>query len=123
MTHACRTCLAAVVGVGSMGCGALPEPLICTDEARPAIMVDIRDSTSGAFLGAGARAIVQDGSYADTASADLTGFPYLLAFERPGTYNVTVEKTGYQPWMRSDVRVSRGHCHVETVSLVALLQH
>ena len=43
------------------------------------------------------------------------------AWEQPGTYEVTVEKPGFEPWVRSDVRVEPGECHVIPVRLEALL--
>ena len=85
-------------------------------------MIDIRDSASGTFVGAGARAIARDGTFADTAFAEATAFPYSLAFERPGSYTVTVEKPGYRLWTRDGVTVTRDRCHVITVSIVARLQ-
>ena len=57
------------------------------------------------------------------------GFPlpeggtlYQLAHERPGRYIVRVVYTDYLPWERSDIRVSRGDCHVRTAELSAHLQ-
>jgi hypothetical protein len=103
-------------------CGTLLAPGACTDEARPGITVDIRDSVSGSFVGSGARAIAAEGSYADTAFAPASAFPHHLVFERPGTYTVTVEQAGYQLWTRNGISVTAGDCHVRTVAVVARLQ-
>lgn len=122
MTIGCRLGMLLATAVVVAACGVISAPLACTDEARPALFVDIRDSVSGDFVGAGARAIAVDGSYADTAFAEMTAFPYLLAFERAGTYTVTVERSDYQTWTRSGIAVRDGRCHVQTVALIALLQ-
>jgi len=39
-----------------------------------------------------------------------------------GVFEVVVERTGYRPWSRANVRIRQGRCHVKTVSLTALLQ-
>lgn len=105
----------------SAGCG-LSEPVVCTDEAVPSIHVEIRDSVTNALVGAGARVIAADGSYADTAFASSHADVVSLAHERPGNYTVTVAQTGYQVWNHSAIQVRRGICHVQTVAVVARLQ-
>jgi hypothetical protein len=67
------------------------------------------------------------GNYADTMAVgpnDLRyGQPFLLAFEKPGTYRVEVEVDGYDAWQRDDIRVRKeNECHVRTVELQADLQ-
>jgi hypothetical protein len=60
-----------------------------------------------------------------TAADTSDGLPdgtYPLAYEKPGTYEVTVQQTGYRLWTRTNVQVTRDECHVQTVSLTALLQ-
>jgi hypothetical protein len=121
MTVGCRLGVLLLVA-NVAACNGISAPWLCTDELRPALSVDIRDAASGEFVGAGARAIAVDGSYADTAFAEMTAFPYHLAFERAGSYTVTVERSGYQTWTRSAIVVSEGRCHVQTVVVIARLQ-
>lgn len=103
-------------------CGIVSEPVVCTDEARPAIAVEVRDSVSNALVGEGARVIAADGSFADTAFA-ISDVPVVgLAHERSGNYVVTVRQAGYLDWSRTGIRVTEGPCHVHTVTVVALLQ-
>jgi len=93
---------------------------ICTDEARPGLSITVRDSvTSGAI--ADARVIARVGTTADTAQFPLDGV-YPLAYEKAGVYQVVVEHTSYRTWTRANVHVTRDECHVQTVSLTALLQ-
>jgi hypothetical protein len=119
--------LTCCVTIASLwGCSS-PNDVLCTEIAVPAINVFVRDSASGSFAANGATATAVDGTYTDT-----NGFPEIitqpelaisLAYERAGTYAVTVTKTGYRDWMTSGVRVTRDVCHVRTVTLNAQLQH
>lgn len=115
--HRSHTVAAVVVLLG--GC-SLTAP-ICTMEARPGITVEVRDDATGASALAGAIVVAREGAHADTADV----FPPMttagLVHERAGTYLVTVEQEGYQPWSRGNVRVTRGECHVNTVALEARL--
>lgn len=61
------------------------------------------------------------GTTTDTSSG-LPDGTYALAYEKPGTYAVTVEQTGYRLWTRGNVPVTRDECHVQTVSLTAPIQ-
>jgi len=44
------------------------------------------------------------------------------AYERAGTYTVTLSQPGYLPWRASLVHVTRDECHVNTVTVTALLE-
>lgn len=114
--------LAALVGpLAITGCNLFPGA--CTTEAAPAVSVDVRDPDTNEPAGRGARIIVRDGEFADTADfTDSYDGPYGLAHERAGTYTVTVEQQGYRLWSQSEVRATRGECHVRTASLTARLQ-
>jgi hypothetical protein len=43
----------------------------------------------------------------------------MAAFERPGTYSVTVSKAGYLDFAINDVVVTAGVCHVNAVTVEA----
>jgi hypothetical protein len=117
-----RAIVIAVGAVAASACDVITGP-VCTDEARPALIVEIRDSVTNAPAGMGARVIARDGAYADTGSVlGAEGSRAGLAHEREGTYTVTVEKDGYRPWTRNGIRVTKDACHVRTVSVPALLQ-
>lgn len=104
-----------------------PNDVVCTLIAVPGINVLVRDSVSGAFGSNGATATAVDGTYTDTngfpAISTQPELPISLAYEREGTYAVTVAKTGYKAWNTSGIRVTRDVCHVRTVTLTARLQH
>ena len=91
---------------------------VCTDEARPGVVVHVLDATSGVGL-SGASGTVREGEYVET----LQGMQTMLAgaYERAGTYRVEVTRPDYQPWLQEDVQVTRDRCHVRTVTLDARL--
>lgn len=93
---------------------------VCTDEARPGIMVTVRDSVTTASVSR-ARVVARTATIADTSEESPNGV-YPLVYEKAGTYTVTVEQAGYRTWTRANVEVTRDECHVKTVSLTALLQ-
>ncbi len=49
-------------------------------------------------------------------------FVALGAGERPGTYKLTVEASGYKPWELEGIRVSEKTCHVDQVSVTVELE-
>lgn len=109
-----------VTGIVVLGaCNASESLTVCTREARPGIVLEVRDSLTGAPAASGALAIAQAAAFADT----LRGTDLFLsgALERPGRYDVTVTKSGYRPWAAANVQVTQGLCHVETVTVQARL--
>jgi|GEM_PF-1706370 len=100
----------------------------CTTDFRSAIEVEIRDASTGVPLAEAARGVVRDGAYVDSLrpGRSLSADPASLvsrqaAGERPGTYDVEVQRSGYQSWTVRNVSVGRGACHVETRQLRANL--
>jgi hypothetical protein len=121
--HRSRFVLVGVSILG-LGCSAgLTDASVCTLEARAGITVDVRDSVSNTPAGKGSRIIAQQGTVADTAQVTQFGDgPYGLVYERAGTYTLSVAQTGYQPWIKTGVQVTKGSCHVNGVAITARLQ-
>jgi hypothetical protein len=112
--------------IGAVACSGSTSP-VCTQEFRPGIAVYVNDSLTNAGIASGASLVVREGTYKDSVAApngrpDLDNSPLFAAGERAGTYQVTVTKTGYAGWVKSNVRVTANECHVNTVTLTALLQ-
>lgn len=82
----CRIAATAAVLTTMLACSETPLGVNCTDEARPGLLVTVRDSIKGAAL-SDARVIARMGTTADTARFPLNGV-YPLAYEKPGTYEV-----------------------------------
>lgn len=116
----------AALAVGA--CDVLDSPdVICTANFVFGLVVTVQDSASGAPSASGAQLIAQEGAYADTAGfppnrPDLDTLPLVGAGERPGTYTVTVRKSGFHDWVRSGLVVTADECHVHPVQLTARLQ-
>jgi hypothetical protein len=104
--------------------GSDPEPA-CTMESRPAIVVTVIDSlTKERVYGATATILRTDG-FTQTSIPHSTIYRVAFAFEgvEPvvGSYSVKVTKVGYQDWEAKDVVVTEDRCHVQTVSLDAMM--
>ena len=122
MTSGVRRLFVVAATLVSGACN-VPGTTACTLEARAAVSVDVRDSVTNAAVGRGSRIIARDGTYADTAEiTSAFDGPYGLAYERPGTYTVTVDQQGYRPWSRAGINVTKDECHVRGVPITARLQ-
>ena len=120
--------LGAVVAIGVAGCSAPsggPNGIVCTTEARAGINLTIVDSLTGspaAFTGLWARVV--DGAYRDSTSFPFTNpqtgaVTMALAYERRGTFAVTVHANGYRDWNTVGVVVTGDECHVTGALLTA----
>jgi hypothetical protein len=125
--------LVAMVAIHLGGCGGDSETtpreedgIACTTHLQAGIVITVLDA-SGAAASCGAQALITEGTYSETVqlppmlpgcndSIALSG-----AFERPGTYRVTVSKPGYQSVLFSNVVVAADVCHVIPVALTASL--
>lgn len=94
----------------------------CTNIARPAVDVLVRGAADGEPV-EGALVVVRDGAFADSAVTDPDGRPArFLAPNRAGVYRVSVEKDGFEPWIRTSVEVGLNDCgQARTRSLEAIL--
>jgi hypothetical protein len=116
--------------VATLGCDVI-DPGYCTTSIEPAIVVEIRDSRTGAPLAGLARGVVREGTiyvdslkpgdFSDANNVQGTMVSRVGAYERAGVYDVEVERDGYQRWTASSIRVGRGECHVETATVQANL--
>jgi hypothetical protein len=99
----------------------------CTLHIQPGIIVTIVDSVTNEPRAAEAVGVAQAGSFNDSLRSYWTdGQGVMLsraaADERPGTYAVTIQTSGYRDWVRTNVRVRSGDCHVQSAELTARLQ-
>ncbi len=109
--------------------GCNPARVTCPMITAPAILVTVRDSVTSLAGAHGAKGVVRDGAYVDSLKlAGWDGTPSFetelllgAAIDRPGTYSVTIEKTGYQAWQRAGVAVGTSACGTDQVPLLARL--
>ena len=118
-----RMILAALILAS--GCSSREEPgtpeqpnVVCTMEARSALMVTVLDATSGARV-TGATVRATTGDFAENL-AEFDGV-YSGAHERAGTYTIVVSHPGYRQWQRAGVVVEEDECHVITEQVEARL--
>lgn len=121
-----RSVVAALISVWLGACRGPSEPsqVVCTAIVMPAVVVAIFDAQSGAPVADSAAGTVADGAYSDSLRAYAFDSSMVLvaraaAYERPGTYSMLIQRSGYQQWSVSGVRVGMGVCHVNTVLLRA----
>ena len=91
----------------------------CTLEAVAGIAVDLRRESGQSLPVADAVGRALDGE--DVVELEPFADQLVGAWERPGTYTVTVDKPGFETWVRTGVRVEAGECHVVPVRLEATL--
>ena len=101
----------------------------CPQIAAPAVLLQIREAGTGFPAADGARGIVQDGTYSDSLrvvaweppAAPDTKLYMAAAFDRPGTYSVTLEKQGYQTFQQAGVVVGTNECGTEQAQITVML--
>ena len=119
--------LAVVAVSGSCRKFSTEPGLVCTAVAIAGIYINVQDrltDTPQPFTGLWARAV--DGTFRDSSAMAFTNpqtgvVSIALVYERPGTYDVTVNANGYQQFVRTGVVVTKGECHVNPVEIVARL--
>lgn len=118
-----RSLAVAVAAALATGCG--DQGIACPKILSPGVAVEVRDAFDGATIASGAKLVAQAGAYADSMSFPV-GQPelnnsHLTGAYQPGVYTLTVTKTGYQPWVQTNVVVTAARCGVNLTTLTALL--
>lgn len=114
--------LVTAASIMGAGCGADYVTRACTAIAVPALDVIVLDGSTGQRV-CDATVVAVEGSF----SSALESFPagpmcsYSGPYERPGVYEVSVTKAGYQPAAERNVRVTADECHVVTQQLTVTL--
>ena len=112
---------ATLAFLGLAACGTEPDG--CTLILVPAVTVRALAAGTGENVTDGARGTVSEGTYADSlrpADFDITDHRVLLlsaAYERPGTYDLFLEREGYQAVSLSGIEARDGECHVHTAAV------
>ncbi|RAR46780.1 carboxypeptidase-like regulatory domain-containing protein [Flavobacterium lacus] len=90
------------------------DEIYCTQEAKAGLNITVKDAVTDEFLSTGVTVVAQDGTYTET----LEQFPneevpvFIGAWERVGTYVLTVSKEGYQTFISEPIVVTADVCHV-----------
>jgi len=119
-----RTLRIAVVtiGLGSLVLGACSTEPNCTDSSEPAITVRAIDGFTGENVTDGAAGTVSEDAFVDSlrpALWETDGRVLKLrgADERAGSYDLWIEREGYQAVSILGIEVTRNECHVNTVDM------
>ena len=119
------TWTSAIVVAACAACrdSATAPVVTCTEIAMAGIVVEVTSAATGGPLGDGSVMTLRDGSYSETVDL-VSGNALLGAWERPGTYDVSVARAGFDTWTRNGVVVEESDdgCHVVQVVLQAALQ-
>lgn len=88
------------------------NPVNCTQEARAGLNVTVQDAVSHAVLADGVTVQAIDGAYSETLERIPGSDVFSGAWERQGSYVLTVSKEGYQPYTSETITVTADVCHV-----------
>lgn len=99
--------------------------IFCTTEVKAGLNVSVHlaESSSSIPISQGVIVVITDGNYSETLQFfDAQNPIYYGAYERAGTYTITVTKAGRQTYVSQPIVVKRDICHVipQTV-MVSLL--
>ncbi|NDJ00019.1 carboxypeptidase regulatory-like domain-containing protein [Flavobacterium sp. LaA7.5] len=86
--------------------------VICTEEARAGLNVTVKNAETGQVIGEGITVVATDGNYTETLEYYLSSPQFTGAWEREGTYVITVSGEGYQTYISDPVTVEADECHV-----------
>lgn len=96
----------AAIATIAAGCAESNAPQLCLATVRDAIIVEVRDATTGQPAASGAeltgRHTWKGRIISDTARASFDGLT-LIVGNLPGEYALTMKKPGYLMWTRSQV--------------------
>jgi len=94
------------------------DPVFCTLEARPGLKITVNNATNNDMLEVSKiRVVAKDGDYTETLSNNPETNVFFGAYERTGTYTITVSGEGYQTFISTTpIVVDKDICHVITES-------
>ncbi|MHA7059313.1 hypothetical protein ACWGOQ_0018950 [Aquimarina sp. M1] len=100
------------------------DPVFCTEELRPGLEIAIRaDANDDVLLTAGITVIARDDNYTETLTNFNDTDTFVGAFERTGTYTITVSGDGYETFIsNTPIVVDKDICHVITERRAFILQ-
>jgi hypothetical protein len=110
---------------GAVMADSISAGLVCTTLAVAGLNLTVTDSASNAPVFVNSLSIsARSGTVRDSVLYPTQTLPLALgmAFERPGTWEVRINASGYKPWESLGVVVGNDLCHVIPVALSARLQ-
>lgn len=97
--------------------------IVCTLEAKAGLNVTVSLDAMSSITSDGVTVIATDGVYQEALNVINPIDPIFIgAFERQGTYVITVSKDGYQTYTSTPVTVTADVCHVIPQQVHVVLQ-
>ena len=98
------------------------DPVFCTTELSPGLEITVLDATNNMLIVTGITVIVTDNDYTETLVNFADTDVFVGAFERTGSYTITVSGDGYETFITDvPIVVEEDFCHVITESMDILL--
>lgn len=93
--------------------GKAPVKTVCTQEAKAGLNIIVKDLKTNLYLFDSLTIIAGSGSYTESLE-NFPGSPptFSGAFEREGTYTVSIARPRYQPTTTTPIVVIKDECHV-----------
>ena len=99
------------------------DEIQCTEEARAGLNITVKNAVRNQILGTGITVIAKDGNYTETLEFFNANYPIFSgAWERQGTYIITVSGVGYATLISGAITVMADECHVIPMQLQVALQ-
>lgn len=99
------------------------DEIQCTEEARAGLNITVKNAVTNQVLGNGITVTAKDGNYTETLEFfDAKNSVFSGAWERAGTYIVTVSGVGYITFVSGAITVAADECHVIPQQLQVVLQ-
>ena len=97
--------------------------IVCTLEVRAGLNVTVSLDAMSSITGEGVMVVATDGTYSETLEyVDINNPVFSGAYERQGTYIITVSKDGYQTYTSAPITVTADVCHVIPQQVHVVLQ-
>ena len=99
------------------------DEIQCTEEARAGLNITVKNAVTNQVLGNGITVTAKDGNYTETLEFfDVNNPIFSGAWEREGTYIITVSGSGYITFVSEAITVTSDECHVIPMQLQIVLQ-
>lgn len=99
------------------------DEIQCTEEARAGLNITVKNAVNNQILGEGITVKATDGNYTETLEFFNANNPVFSgAWERAGTYIITVSGVGYVTFVSESITVTSDECHVIPQQLQVSLQ-
>jgi hypothetical protein len=99
------------------------DDVVCTTQAFAGLQVKVSLQNGNLQNPSGVTVIARDDNYSETLrEIGMVHTDFFGAYERKGTYVVTVSKNGYKTYTSNSIVVKADRCHVSTEQINVVLQ-